>query len=83
MQRDIPVIYVAFDALALCAPAARRKVEPLLRLRLLNERRARLDALSLPRRPGHGHGSNLLTAATPQELVDDLRRARRSAATRV
>jgi DNA ligase-1 len=43
---DVPVIYVAFDALAL-GPGGRRPVEPLLR-EPLTERRARLDALELP-----------------------------------
>jgi DNA ligase-1 len=43
---DVPVIYVAFDALAL-GPGDRRPVEPLLR-KPLTERRARLDALELP-----------------------------------
>jgi DNA ligase-1 len=47
---DIPVIYVAFDALALGAgddPAGDRTLDPLLRAPL-RERRARLDALELP-----------------------------------
>jgi DNA ligase-1 len=65
MQRDIPVIYVAFDALAL-RTGRQRKVEPLLRLGL-RERRARLDALELPSVPGMAT-ANLLTAATAQEL---------------
>ena len=66
MQRDIPVIYVAFDALALRTGRA-RKVEPLLRLGL-RERRARLDALNLPNVPGMAT-SNELTAATAEELA--------------
>jgi DNA ligase-1 len=65
MQRDIPVIYVAFDALALRTGRA-RKVEPLLRLGL-RERRARLDAINLPNIPGMAT-ANLLTAATAEEL---------------
>ncbi|MDL2334452.1 MAG: ATP-dependent DNA ligase [Chloroflexota bacterium] len=65
MQRDVPVIYVAFDALALRTGRA-RKVEPLLRLGL-RERRARLDALNLPNVPGMAT-ANLLTAATADEL---------------
>jgi DNA ligase-1 len=65
MQRDIPVIYVAFDALAL-RTGRQRKVEPLLRLPL-KERRARLDALELPKVPGMAT-ANLLTAETAQEL---------------
>ena len=67
MQRDIPVIYVAFDALALRTGRA-RKVEPLLRLGL-RERRARLDGLNLPDIPGMAT-ANLLTAATEKELSD-------------
>jgi len=43
---EVPVIYVAFDALAL-GPGGGRPVEPLLR-QPLSERRARLDALELP-----------------------------------
>jgi DNA ligase-1 len=65
MQRDIPVIYVAFDALAL-RTGRQRKVEPLLRLGL-RERRARLDALGLPSVPGMAT-ANLVTAATAKEL---------------
>ncbi|MEP7378660.1 MAG: ATP-dependent DNA ligase [Chloroflexota bacterium] len=65
MQRDIPVIYVAFDALAL-RTGQQRKVEPLLR-RGLKERRAKLDALNLPNVPGMAT-ANLLSAATAEEL---------------
>ena len=43
---EVPVIYVAFDALAL-GPGGGRPVVPLLR-QPLTERRARLDALELP-----------------------------------
>ena len=46
IQAEVPVIYVAFDALAL-GPGGGRPVEPLLR-EPLTERRARLDALDLP-----------------------------------
>ncbi len=46
IQADVPVIYVAFDALAL-GRGADEPVEPLLRAPL-TERRARLDALDLP-----------------------------------
>jgi DNA ligase-1 len=46
IQADVPVIYVAFDALAL-GRGAEGSVEPLLRAPL-SERRARLDALELP-----------------------------------
>jgi len=47
-----PVIYVAFDALALGAGRG-APVEPLLR-RPLHERRALLDGLQLPRQPAFG-----------------------------
>ncbi len=50
VQADIPVIYVAFDALALGDgddELGPRTVEPLLRTPL-RERRARLDAIDLP-----------------------------------
>ena len=46
IQAEIPVIYVAFDALALREPGV-AAVEPLLR-EPLTERRRRLDALDLP-----------------------------------
>jgi DNA ligase 1 len=46
IQAEVPVIYVAFDALALGAGDG-APVEPLLRTPL-RERRARLDALDLP-----------------------------------
>jgi len=46
IQAEVPVILVAFDALAV-GPGGERPVEPLLRLPL-TERRARLDALELP-----------------------------------
>ena len=46
IQAQVPVIYVAFDVLAL-GPGGAAPVEPLLRLPL-TERRARLDALELP-----------------------------------
>ena len=46
IQAQVPVIYVAFDVLAL-GPGGDAPVEPLLRLPL-TERRARLDALELP-----------------------------------
>jgi DNA ligase-1 len=48
---DIPVIYVAFDALALRGDSG--EIEPLLRLPL-RARRLRLEALDLPRTPGFG-----------------------------
>jgi len=65
MQRQIPVIYVAFDILA-HGPGGGAAVEPTLRLPL-RERRQRLDALGLPKVPGMAT-SNLVTAATSQEL---------------
>ena len=46
IQAEVPVIFVAFDALAV-GPGGGKPVEPLLRLPL-SERRARLDALELP-----------------------------------
>ena len=54
MQRDMPVIYVAFDALALGAPARPRKVEPLLRLAAARATRPARRA-EPAQRPGHGH----------------------------
>jgi DNA ligase-1 len=48
---EVPVIYVAFDALALRSPGG--ELEPLLRLPL-RERRGRLEALGLPESPGFG-----------------------------
>jgi DNA ligase-1 len=66
MQQQVPVIYVAFDALAVGQGGAGAPVEPLLRLPL-SERRARLDALRLPDVPGMAT-ANLLNASTPEEL---------------
>jgi DNA ligase-1 len=65
MQAQVPVIYVAFDALAV-GPGGGAPVEPVLRLNL-RERRERLDALGLPLTPGMAT-ANLLTASTAQEL---------------
>jgi DNA ligase-1 len=65
MQAQVPVIYVAFDALAIGAGDSSR-IEPLLRL-TLRERRERLDALGLPLVPGMAT-ANLLSASTPDEL---------------
>ena len=65
MQRQIPVIYVAFDVLAV-GPGNGAAVEPTLRLPL-RERRERLDALGLPLVPGMAT-ANLLSAATSDEL---------------
>lgn len=50
IRAEVPVVYVAFDILALGAgndPAGAATVEPLLRVPL-RERRARLDAIDLP-----------------------------------
>ncbi|HEY7599356.1 MAG TPA: hypothetical protein VH741_05475, partial [Candidatus Limnocylindrales bacterium] len=52
LLEQVPVIFVAFDVLALRSGRG-RKVEPLLRV-ALRERRARLDALGLTERPGFG-----------------------------
>ena len=65
MQRQIPVIYVAFDVLAV-GPGNGAAVEPTLRLPL-RERRERLDALGLPLVPGMAT-ANLLSAGTSGEL---------------
>src|SRR5215213_842423 len=61
----VPVIFVAFDVLAL-GPGAGLPVEPLLRLSL-RDRRARLDGLGLADRSGFGV-SQLLSASTEAEL---------------
>jgi DNA ligase-1 len=60
-----PVIYVAFDAIAL-APAPGQEVEPLLR-HPLRDRRARLEALGLADTAGFGLAA-LQTAETAPEL---------------
>jgi len=65
MQRQVPVIYVAFDVLAL-GTGSGAAIEPLLRAPL-HERRARLDTLNLPDVPGMAT-ANLLNAATAAEL---------------
>ena len=65
MQRQVPVIYVAFDLLAL--GAAGGAIEPLLR-QPLRDRRARLDALRLPEVAGLAT-SNLLSAATAADVA--------------
>jgi DNA ligase-1 len=63
IQAEVPVIYVAFDALAL-GPGQGRPVAPLLR-EPLTERRARLDALDLPLADDGGRfaRSHLMAAA--------------------
>jgi DNA ligase-1 len=76
IQARVPVIYVAFDALALgkeasaaSGPAvcAALPVEPLVRLPL-RERRAHLEALGLDRTPGFGLAA-LVSAADAAELA--------------
>jgi DNA ligase-1 len=65
LLKTVPVIFVAFDVLAL-GPGADAPIEPLLRLPL-RDRRARLDGLGLADRPGFGV-SQLLSATTEGEL---------------
>jgi DNA ligase 1 len=65
LQRAVPVIFVAFDALALGEGG--RRVEPLLRLPLA-ERRRMLDALGLPDVPGLAT-AKLIDASTTAELA--------------
>jgi DNA ligase-1 len=65
LQQLVPVIFVAFDPLAL-GPGDGAPVEPLLRLPL-RERRQRLDALALPDVPGLTT-SNLINASNAAEL---------------
>ncbi len=68
IREEVPVIYVAFDALALGA-GKDAPVEPLLR-EPLRERRARLDALDLPVSIGGGRfaRSHLSVAANDDAL---------------
>lgn len=67
VQDRVPVIYVAFDVLALAEPGKPgATVEPLLRLPL-RERRQRLEALGLATTPGFGLAA-LASAADPGEL---------------
>ncbi len=68
IQAEVPVIYVAFDALAL-GPGRGSAVEPLLRAPL-TERRRRLDALDLPDAADGGRfaRSNLVVAADADAL---------------
>jgi DNA ligase-1 len=80
LQAEIPVIYVAFDALALGSgddELGRRTVEPLLRI-ALRERRARLDTLDLP--PARFVRSHLAVARDEDalEAAFDDARARRN-----
>ena len=68
IQAEVPVIFVAFDALAV-GPGGDDAVEPLLRLPL-TERRARLDALDLPTTHAGGRfaRSHLVVAADVDAL---------------
>ena len=68
IQAEVPVIYVAFDALAL-GPGDGAAVEPLLRARL-SDRRARLDDLDLPPADEGGRftRSHLVAAADADAL---------------
>jgi DNA ligase-1 len=65
VRSEVPVIYVAFDALALSAGGT-SDVEPLLRLPL-RERRARLEGLGLDHAEGFGLAA-LTTASDVHEL---------------
>jgi DNA ligase-1 len=67
IQEQVPVIYVAFDVLALGWPAQGQPVEPVLRSSL-RERRARLEALGLERTPGFGIAA-LIDVADADELA--------------
>ncbi|MEZ4597851.1 MAG: ATP-dependent DNA ligase [Chloroflexota bacterium] len=64
IRSEVPVVYVAFDALALGDGSG--DVEPLLR-HPLRDRRARLEALGLERHDGFGLAA-LTTAADVREL---------------
>jgi DNA ligase-1 len=68
IRAEVPVIYVAFDALAL-GPGKGAPVEPLLRVPL-RERRARLDGLDLPVSISGGRfaRSHLVSAADDDAL---------------
>jgi DNA ligase-1 len=69
IQAQVPVIYVAFDVLAL-GPGDGRPVEPLLRLPL-TERRATLDALDLaPPDDGDRFARSHLVAATDADALE-------------
>ena len=74
IQAEVPVIYVAFDALAL-GPGDDEPVEPLLRTPLA-ERRARLDALDLPLTDDGGRfaRSHLIAASDADGSRGGLRR---------
>jgi DNA ligase 1 len=66
LQREVPVIYVAFDLLAL-APRPDEQLEPLLTL-TLRERRSRLDELRLPDVAGFA-SATLVNASTAADLA--------------
>jgi DNA ligase-1 len=69
IQAEVPVVYVAFDALAL-GPGGREPVEPLLR-EPLTIRRGRLDALELPLVSDGGRfARSHLTAASDADSVE-------------
>jgi DNA ligase-1 len=69
IQAEVPVILVAFDALAV-GPGGDRPIEPLLRLPL-TERRARLDALDLPIVDGGGRfARSHLVVATDVDTLE-------------
>jgi DNA ligase-1 len=65
LQREVPVIYVGFDLLAV-GDGGRKPAHPLLALPL-RERRARLDDLGLPGVPGMAT-SQMVTATGADEL---------------
>ncbi len=69
IQAEVPVIFVAFDALAL-GRGGGRPVEPLLRAPLA-ERRARLDAIDLPLAADGGRfARSHLVAATDADALE-------------
>jgi DNA ligase-1 len=68
IQGEVPVIYVAFDALALGPSGTGDPVQPLLR-EPLRERRARLQALGLQETPGFGLAA-LVDAADVAQLAE-------------
>jgi DNA ligase-1 len=76
IQAQVPVIYVAFDVLALGSGSAGETVVPLLR-RSLRQRRSRLEALSLPTAPGFGLAALVdVSDAAELERVFDRAQAR-------
>ena len=69
IQAEVPVIFVAFDALAL-GPGGGGPIEPLLRAPL-TQRRARLDALDLPLAEAGGRfARSHLTVATDVDALE-------------